>query len=90
MQGFEVEMYLRAIVCDTKKSSQIASSRIASNILWPEVCNVHVAILASSNHALNSQAMILLLKNRFNLSYKSAKAIYTRQDVQMLQSLVQQ
>lgn len=36
-QGFEVEMYLKAIQCDVHQKKSLSSLRIATNILWPEV-----------------------------------------------------
>ncbi len=37
IQGFEVEMYLRAVQSDVQQKKSCCSLHIATNVLWPEV-----------------------------------------------------
>jgi hypothetical protein len=37
LQGFEVDMYLRAIECDVLDKKCLGALKLTCNVLWPEV-----------------------------------------------------
>ena len=50
IQGFEVEMYLRAIECDVLNKTSVGPLLLSSNVLWPEVFFTTLTTLIFSFH----------------------------------------